>query len=161
MDLAARADARLKELSSKIQIVPSRDVDRQKLQAAGREINASVGWSHYNSVLGNVDKVAIVADKIVGYIVGSNYIPFIAVHKESQDMKVGEALMVDAIKTAAERGCPRVDLDYRANNPKTKQFYQKIATVLDMKAKVELVGSYAPKEGQEVGDPREHLTYFL
>lgn len=162
--IAERAAARLDLLLTTrgVRIVPLDNIDRNVLAEADTAINESVGWSQYKGVARSSTKVAVVADKIVGYICGSNYIGFIPVHKEWQDKQVGEALMVDAIKTVAERGGSSISLDYRANNPKTKHFYQKIASILGMeKPKTEFAGSYPPKEGQEAGDPREHLIYKI
>lgn len=123
-----------------------------------------MGWSHYIGVGRGASKVAKVADKIVGYITGGpSYVAFIAVHKDFQDKKAGEALMVDAIKTAAKEGI-NLGLDYRAHpaRPKTKAFYAKIARVLDLKTEIFPNGSYPPADPkQKEDDPREHITFFL
>jgi len=132
------------------------------------EINAVVGWSHYNYATMRyfVDKSVTclcarprTGDSIVGYIIvkfpspGENAnveVPFLATATKAHG--VGRSLLQAAVKTVRERGLPALHLDCR---PGVLGFYTKFAEKEHLRIVQVRSGFYRN------GDVRMHIMYDL
>jgi ribosomal protein S18 acetylase RimI-like enzyme len=137
------------------------EIPLEDFRKAIYEIHSTVNWEHYNeSVDIRSSLVALVGEKIVGYVSsssfwGSEYIPFIAVNKNFQNRKIGQALLLGVVNKCRKAGIKILELDFRSNNTQTKSFYEHFAEKNMLIFKIEPSGLYSN------GDPRLHLTLTL
>jgi len=112
--------------------------DLKTLEVAIPRIHDSIGWSYYTStVIENFRDPECITfsatdstQEVKGYVqlsLGSSkgYIPFIAVHQETQGQGAGYALMAAALAKTHVLGLNQLHLHHR-DVPKTNAFYEKV-----------------------------------
>jgi ribosomal protein S18 acetylase RimI-like enzyme len=68
----------------------------------------------------------VVGSVMVGYDGHRGWINYLAVDPDHRKQGLGRALMVEAELRLLREGCPKVNLQVRANNPEVVAFYQRL-----------------------------------
>jgi ribosomal-protein-alanine N-acetyltransferase len=104
------------------------------------EVSYPAPWSYYafayellhNDLAHYI--VALSGDKIVGYcgmwlILDEAHITNVAVHPDYRRKSIGEALMLEMIRLAVQKGSARMTLEVRPTNTAARSLYEKLGFV--------------------------------
>ncbi|MFW5839718.1 MAG: GNAT family acetyltransferase [Planctomycetota bacterium] len=121
-----------------MEIQPYRPEDREALIALWRECKLTRPWNDPQLdiqrklaeqpdllLVGRQDG-RVVASVMVGYDGHRGWINYLAVAGDCRRKGLGRAMMAEAERLLAQRGCPKVNLQVRASNHDVIDFYRRI-----------------------------------
>ncbi len=73
----------------------------------------------------------VVGSVMVGYDGRRGWINYLAVDPDHRKQGLGRALMVEAELRLLREGCPKINLQVRANNPEVVAFYQRLGYAVE------------------------------
>lgn len=85
---------------------------------------------------------AIIGTVMAGYDGHRGWVSYVAVHPRHRRTGVGTALMRRAEAALAEMGCPKLNLQVRAENPPVVEFYQSLG--YDVEARISMGKRLSP-----------------
>jgi ribosomal protein S18 acetylase RimI-like enzyme len=81
-------------------------------------------------IVGTVDGV-VVATAMVGFDGHRGWVYYLAVAPERRKSGFGRRLMQEAERVLTERGCPKINLQFRSSNTEALEFYRQLGYIRD------------------------------